>query len=119
MGQIPEPKRNRKQYWLNLTLAGLAGQVGCVTLIIVLVAVFLGLWLDARFETRPTFTIVLLLVSIPVSLVAMLFIVRLFTSKIKAGPPLEDDSRVDKTLPRDKNVERTDPDEEVDIGKHP
>ena len=119
MSQIPEPKHNRKQYWLNLTLAGLAGQVGCVTLIIILVAVLLGLWLDTRFETRPTFTIILLLVSIPVSLVAMLFIVRLFTSKIKAGPPPDDDSRVEKALPMDENAGRTGPDEEVGIGKPP
>jgi hypothetical protein len=89
MSQTSDPQRNRKQYWLNLTLAGAAGQVGCVTLIIVLAAVFGGLWLDARFQTRPTFTIVLLLASIPVSLVAMLYIVRLVTSKIKAGPPPE------------------------------
>jgi hypothetical protein len=45
------------------------------------------MWLDARFDSRPMFTIGLLLASIPVSLVAMIYIVRLFTSKIKAGPP--------------------------------
>jgi hypothetical protein len=86
MGQQP---KDQKQYWLNLTLAGAAGQVGCITLIIILAAVLGGLWLDARFQTRPIFTAVLLLVSIPVSLAAMLYIVRLFTSKIKAGPPKE------------------------------
>jgi hypothetical protein len=89
MSQNPDPRQSRKQYWINLTLAGAAGQVGCVTLIIILVAVLGGLWLDARFDTRPMFTFGLLLVSIPVSLAAMLFIVRLFTSKIKAGPPPE------------------------------
>lgn len=87
MSQRPDSQQNKKQYWLNLTLAGAAGQVGCVTLVIVLGAVFLGLWLDARFQTRPAFTIGLLLVSIPVSLLIMLYIVRLVTSKIKAGPP--------------------------------
>ncbi|MBE0699199.1 MAG: AtpZ/AtpI family protein [Anaerolineaceae bacterium] len=89
MGQQPEPLKDRKRYWLNLTLAGAAGQVGCVTLVIILAAVLAGLWLDARFNTRPMFTAILLLASIPVSLAAMLFIVRLFTSKIKAGPPKE------------------------------
>jgi hypothetical protein len=91
MSQKPESQQNRKQYWLNLTLAGAAGQVGCVTLVIILAAVLGGLWLDARFETRPIFTFILLLTSIPVSIVAMLYIVRLFTSKIKAGPPREKD----------------------------
>lgn len=89
MSQRPEPQHDRKQYWLNLTLAGAAGQVGCVTLVIILAAVLGGLWLDMRFGTRPVFTVVLLLVSIPVSLAAMLYIVRLVTSKIKAGPPPE------------------------------
>ncbi len=87
MGQEPEPQQNRKQYWLNLTLAGAAGQVGCVTLIIILAAVLGGLWLDSRFHTRPWFTLGLVVASIPVSLFAMLSIVRLVTSKIKAGPP--------------------------------
>ncbi len=81
------PDRERKQYWLNLTLAGAAGQAGCVTLIIVIAAVFAGLWLDARFNSQPAFTLFLLVGSIPISLIAMLFIVRLFTAKIKAGPP--------------------------------
>jgi len=105
MSQTPTPQRNRKQYWLNLTLAGAAGQVGCVTLIIVIAAVFGGLWLDARFETRPTFTIILLLASIPISLGAMLYIVRIFTSKIKAGPPQDSDSQAEQIPPGDTNSE--------------
>jgi hypothetical protein len=92
MSQEPEPSSKRSRYWLNLTLAGVAGQVGCVTLLIVIGAVFGGLWLDARFQTRPMFTIGLVLVSIPVSLAAMLFIVRLVTSKIKPIPPGEEES---------------------------
>lgn len=84
----PQP-HNSKQYWLNLTLAGLAGQVGCVTLVIILAAVLGGLWLDAHMHTRPAFTLALLLASIPVSLFAMLYIVRKVTSKIKAGPPVD------------------------------
>lgn len=100
MSQTPDPNQNRRQYWLNLTLVGAAGQVGCLTLLVVLVAVFGGLWLDARFQTKPAFTIGLIIASIPVSLVVMFYIVRLATSKIKAGPPPEGSS-----------------DEEVRIGK--
>lgn len=88
MGQQQQP--NRKQYWLNLTLAGIAGQVGCVTLAIVVVAVLGGLWLDARFQTRPALTLIMLLLSIPVSLGAMVYLVRKVTSKIKAGPTAGD-----------------------------
>ena len=73
------------QQVINLTLAGVAGAAGCLTLIIVVAAVLGGLWLDARFETRPTMTIVLVLVSIPISIAAMLILVRLATSKIKTN----------------------------------
>ena len=69
-----------------MTLAVLAGQVGCLTLLIVMVALFAGLWLDAQFSTKPLYTLVLILASIPVSLVVMLIVARTAISKIKAGP---------------------------------
>lgn len=87
MIQKPRSENDRKQYWINLTLAGAAGQVGCVTLVIVIASVLGGLWLDSRFDTRPFFTLVLLIASIPVSLLAMIKIVRVVTSRIKAGSP--------------------------------
>ncbi len=80
----PEPKGGQKL--LNLTLAGVAAQVGCLTLVIVLAAVMAGLWLDARFDTKPWFTLGLVVVSIPLSLGAMFLVVRLAISKIKASP---------------------------------
>jgi hypothetical protein len=79
--------QSRKRYWLNLTLTSVAAQVGCLTLVIVLLAVFGGLWLDARFQSRPIITIVLLVASIPVSLIIMLFVVRQATSRIKVSSP--------------------------------
>jgi ABC-type molybdate transport system permease subunit len=72
-----------KQKLLNLTLVGVVSQVGCLTLVIILAALFLGLFLDSRFNTRPWFTIGLVLVSIPVSLVLMLTIVRAAVKKLK------------------------------------
>ncbi|MHB0989412.1 MAG: AtpZ/AtpI family protein [Bellilinea sp.] len=86
----PDPSGpSGKQKLLNLALASIAGQVGCLTLVIILGAVFLGLWLDSRLGTRPWWTIGLVLGSIPVSLVVMLFVVRLAVSKIntKTGRP--------------------------------
>jgi MFS-type transporter involved in bile tolerance (Atg22 family) len=80
---------DRKQQLVNLTLAGVVGQVGCLTLFIVLAAVLGGLWLDAHFGTRPVLTIGLLVASIPVSLVVMLLVVRKATSLIKPGSPKE------------------------------
>jgi len=63
-----------------------AGQVGCLTLVILLLAVFLGLWLDNQYGTKPTFTIGLLLVSIPVSLLVMFAVVRAAVQRIKFKP---------------------------------
>ena len=82
MSDQPE-KPDRKQRVINLTLAGVAGQVGCLTLVIVLGAVFIGLWLDGIFQTRPWFTISLLIASIPISIVTMVIVARLAVSKIK------------------------------------
>ncbi len=49
-----------------------ASQSGCVTVILILAALFAGLWLDAQFQTKPFFTLVLILISIPISLYFML-----------------------------------------------
>jgi len=84
----PDPNhRGRKQYWINMTLAIVAGQVGCLTLVIIMAAVLAGLWLDNAYGTKPTFTIGLLLASIPVSVTIMFFVVRAAVGRIKTGPP--------------------------------
>jgi len=87
MSQSNNGASSGRQKLLNLTIASIAGQVGCLTLLIVLGAVFLGLWLDSRFGTRPWWTVGLVLGSIPVSLILMLYVVRLAISKIKTGNP--------------------------------
>jgi hypothetical protein len=71
----------------NLTLASVAGQVGCLTLLIVIGALFGGLWLDNRFDTKPMYTVGLMVASIPISLGVMLFVVRVAISKIKTSQP--------------------------------
>ena len=89
--------KNRSQYALNLTLAAVAGQVGCLTLVIVLAALLGGLWLDNQFDTRPLFTVILMIASIPVTLVSMFWVVKKATSKI------QDSSRGSKNDPADHN----------------
>jgi hypothetical protein len=65
------------------------GQVGCLTLIVIGVALGAGLWLDGQFGTKPIFTLALVLGSIPVTLVMM---VRVLTGgmarfrKAQGGP---------------------------------
>ncbi len=77
------PTLDRKTKLYNLTLASITGQVGCLTLIIILGAVFGGLWLDAHYQTKPWFTMGLLIISIPVSLGVMFFVVRITLKKLK------------------------------------
>lgn len=59
----------------GLAVAGLLGQVGCLTVAIVLGALGTGLWLDAQLGSRPLFTIGLILASVPLTLVLMFRIV--------------------------------------------
>lgn len=89
---MSESKKNNKQYAQNLALAGVAGQVGCFTLLIIFAALLGGLWLDKIFDVRPLFTIVLMVFSVPVTVVMMLWVVRKATSKIQPVP--KDQSQV-------------------------
>jgi ABC-type molybdate transport system permease subunit len=75
-------KEKKLQRTYNLTLAAVTGQVGCLTLIIILAALFGGLWLDNRFDTRPMFTIGLVIASVPVTLFLMIWVAKKATAKI-------------------------------------
>jgi hypothetical protein len=86
--------KNRKPDLLNWALLGLIGQVGCVTFVIILLVIFLGLWLDNQFQTRPFITMAMVIGSIPVSIILMLFLVRKGVDRIK-----------DSLIPGEKNTE--------------
>lgn len=89
-------KKNNLQYAYNLTLASIAGQVGCLTLIIIFAALFAGLWLDGRMDSKPMFTIIFLVGSVPVTLFLMFRVVKTATNKIqpieKKEPPEEEET---------------------------
>ena len=68
---------------LNTLLVVLIGQVGCLTLVIILASVFGGLWLDKIFGTKPVFTLALLLAGIPVSVFVMLSVARKTLARLK------------------------------------
>ena len=59
------------------------GQVGCLTLIIILASVFAGLWLDNTFGTKPVLTLVLLFAGIPISVLVMLYVARRTLARLK------------------------------------
>jgi F0F1-type ATP synthase assembly protein I len=84
----------RKQKIINLAMAALVGQVGCLTLVIILVALFGGLYLDNRFGSKPWFTLVLTLGSIPVSLGVMLYVSRAAVRKIKTQAAAQEEQEI-------------------------
>ena len=90
---MESPKKTKTGY--NLLIAAVAGQVGCLTLVIILGAVLGGLALDNHFNTKPWFTVGLLVASIPLSLVLMFFVVRKAVSKLKTDKPQEKRSEED------------------------
>jgi F0F1-type ATP synthase assembly protein I len=49
-------------------LAGIVGQIGCITVIIIAVALGAGILIDRFLDTRPIFTILFLVGSVPVTL---------------------------------------------------
>ncbi|NPV66336.1 MAG: AtpZ/AtpI family protein [Anaerolineae bacterium] len=73
----------------NLTYAAIAGQAGLVTILVVFIALFAGLWLDAQFGLRGPFTIGLLALSVPVSLFLMVRLALSATGAIRPARPEE------------------------------
>ncbi len=59
---------DRSQIGPALALTSLVSQIGCVTLVFVFGALLAGLGLDKVLDTRPLFTVLLLVGSVPVSL---------------------------------------------------
>ena len=90
---------NRPQFNFSIALAVALGLVGCLTLVILFAALFSGLWLDNQFDSKPVFTVGLLIVSVPVTLVVMFWVVRKVTArylpqdKKQAKPAQEDENR--------------------------
>lgn len=81
MAQTEEKRRNL----VNTVLVVMVGQVGCLTLVIILASVFGGLWLDKTFDTKPLFTLILLFAGIPVSVLIMLAVARRTVARIKSN----------------------------------
>ncbi len=68
---------------VNTLLIVVVGQVGCLTLAVILASVFGGLWLDNMFGTKPMFTLVLLFAGIPLSVILMLYVSRRALARLK------------------------------------
>ena len=76
---------------LSTLLIVMVGQVGCLTLVIILASVFGGLWLDNYFGTKPVFTLALLFAGIPISVLVMLVVARKTLARLKEQAEKESD----------------------------
>jgi uncharacterized membrane protein len=73
---MTQSDKNRRNGMISNLLIVVIGQVGCLTLVVILASVFGGLWLDKVFGTKPVFTLVLLFAGIPLSVLLMLVVSR-------------------------------------------
>ena len=85
-------QRGRKS--LSTLLIVMIGQVGCLTLVIILASVFGGLWLDNAFGTKPVFTLALLFAGIPVSVLVMLVVSRRTLARLREQAEKEENSDI-------------------------
>ncbi len=71
-GRTSQEKRVSGLTMEQWSLLGSAmAQVGCGTVVVILAALALGLWIDHHFGTRPWATLTLILGSIPLSLLVV------------------------------------------------
>ena len=80
------PRNDLSESLFNATTAVVLGQVGFLTLVIILAAVGIGLFLDRRFETQPWITLILVLGSIPVSLFITVLTVKRVLNRQAVNP---------------------------------
>ncbi|HIE24424.1 MAG TPA: AtpZ/AtpI family protein [Anaerolineales bacterium] len=83
MSQVEKKYKGLSDNRFNTILMTVVGQVGCLTPVIILAALFAGLWLDQQLETKPLFTILFIIGSAPVSIFILYKIVKSATTKIK------------------------------------
>jgi F0F1-type ATP synthase assembly protein I len=77
---------NRNQRVFTFTIAVVALQVGCLTLLLILGALIAGLWLDRTLDTLPIFLIIFLVGSMPLSWVVIFFIVNRAKQRLNINP---------------------------------
>jgi hypothetical protein len=95
------PSQEPRSPDLPLALAGLLGQVGCVTLIVIFAALGIGLWLDSQFDSRPIFILIFVLGSVPVTIYLMVRIVLTGMARIQGRADIR--SGVEPSSERDDN----------------
>lgn len=90
-------KRTPARRIRNLSIAGILGVTGCLTMVIALSALFIGLWIDNMMGRRGPATVILLIASVPLSLYLMVRITLFLTGKL--DPP--ENSHVEAPFPQE------------------
>jgi uncharacterized membrane protein len=93
------PEKNTALSRFNLTLAVVAGLVGFLTVFILLVAFLAGRWLDNQFGNDALFTVILMVASVPVTLIVMFWVVRSVTARF-AKPPVQNSEQQEEGIDR-------------------
>ena len=70
---MTQSDKNSRNGMISNLLIVVIGQVGCLTLLVIMASVLGGLWLDKVFGTKPVITLVLLFAGIPLSVLLMLY----------------------------------------------
>jgi hypothetical protein len=65
--------------------SGVGFSAGCLTVVLTLGALLLGLWLDGQLGTKPMFTLAFVLTSIPLGLIFLVFYVLHFSRRVSQG----------------------------------
>ena len=91
MAEQRGPASNSRSLYVSIAL--FASQIGCVSLVIIIAALFGGRWLDSTLGTNPIFTVVLMVGSVPFVLAVSLWLakrtssaMRLNSSQDQSGP---------------------------------
>lgn len=89
--QVNDEHKPLQSVSASMPVIALGGQIGCVTLVVVLAAAFGGIWLDELLGTKPLLTVILILGAAPLSL----FFTYLMAMKAlkKVNLPAVNDSR--------------------------
>lgn len=93
----------RAQQGFTFTIAIVALQVGCLTLIIILGALIVGLWLDRTLDTLPIFLIIFLVGSMPLTWVAVFFVVNRAKKRMKLDPAMQDNIIIQEDYDSDRS----------------
>jgi hypothetical protein len=83
------PKPDKTPPGVDMRFIGLGAQVGCLTLIIVIVAVFAGIWLDRLLGTKPAFTLIFVLGSAPLALFLTFWTAKRSIQNLNLPPPAD------------------------------